>query len=63
MERRVDVAPPQVRAEQLVTAEDVKRKEAVVVVVPMKELALLVAMHAIVGGVEVEDEFLGRAFE
>lgn len=33
------------------------------VVVPVIELALLVAVDAIVGGVEVENEFFGRASE
>ena len=57
----VDLAGPQVGRQQLVAAEDVQRQEAVVVVVAVEEAPLLVAVHGVVGGVEVEDQVLRRA--
>ena len=56
----IDVRRPQV-ADQLVTAEHIQRQETVVVIVAMEEVALLVAVGGVVGGVEVEDQrLIGR---
>ncbi len=60
MTRRVDVGRTKVRAQQMIAAEDVQGEEAVVIVVAVEEAVDLVAMHGIVGGIEVEDQFLGR---
>jgi hypothetical protein len=59
MQSGIDVAGPQVGTEQVLAAEDVERQEAVVVVVSVEEPVFLVAVDQVVGGVEVEDEFLG----
>jgi hypothetical protein len=56
----VDVRGPQVGHQQLVAAEDVEGEEAVMVIVPVEEAPLLLAMDRVVGGVEVEDQGLGR---
>ena len=63
MLRAIDMAGPQVRAQQLLAAEHVQRQVAVAVVVPMEEAALLLAVQWIVGGVEVEHQLLGRTLE
>ena len=56
----VDVAGAEVGREQLVAAEDVQRQEAVMIIVAVEEAALLLAVDAVVGGVEVEDQVLRR---
>ena len=58
---RVDLARSQVGAKQVRSTEDVERQEAVVVIVTMEESLFLVPVHAIVRGVEVEDELLGSS--
>ena len=49
----------QVSRQQLFAAKDVQRQEAIVVVIRAEVAALLIAMHQIVGGIEVENQ-LGR---
>src|SRR5262249_44179303 len=51
---RVDVAGAQVGNQELLAAEDVKRQIAVVVVIAMKEPPFLMAVHRVIGGVEIE---------
>ena len=58
--RGVDVRGPQPGREQVVAAEDVQRQVAVALVVAVEEAAHLVAVDRVVGGVEVEDDLLGR---
>ncbi len=58
----VDVRGPQVADQKLIATEHIKRQETVVVVIGQKETALLMAVNRIVGGVEVEDQFVGRVF-
>ena len=58
--RGVDVGAPQLGRQQVPAAEDVQRQVAVAVVVAVEEAALLVAVQRIVGGVEIEDDALGR---
>ena len=58
-----DVRRPQVGHEQLRSAGDVEWQEAVVIVVAMEEVLLLMAMNGIVGGINVECQFLGRRVE
>ena len=41
-------------------AEDVERQVAIAVVVAVEEPAFLLAVQRVVGGVEVEDDLLGR---
>ena len=60
MARPVDVAGPQVSAQQLLAAEHVQRQVAVAVVVAMEEAPLLLAVQWVVGGVEVQHQLLGR---
>ncbi len=52
----VDVRAAQLGRQQVPPAEDVERQVAVAVIITMEELALLVAMQRIVGGIEVEDD-------
>ena len=54
----VDLCRPQLGDQEVAAAEDVQRLEAVVVVVTMEEALLLVAVHGVVGGVEVEEQLL-----
>ena len=63
MLRRVDVGRSQIGDQQMVAGEDVERQEAVVVVVAVEEASLLMAVHRIVGGVDVEHDLLGRRRE
>jgi hypothetical protein len=39
-------------------AEDVERQIAVAIIIAMEELAFLIAMQRVVGGIEVEDDLL-----
>ena len=56
----IDVGAPQLGGQEMPAAEDVKRQIAVAVVVAVEEAAFLVAVQRIVGGVEIEDDLLGR---
>ena len=58
--RSVDVGRPQLGRKKVTTAEDVQRQVAVAAVVTVEEPALLLAVHRIVGGVQVEDDLGGR---
>ena len=58
--RGVDVGAAQLGCEQVPAAEDVEWKITIAIVVAVEEAALLVAVQGIVGGVEVEDDALGR---
>ena len=55
----VDLAGAEVSHQQFVTAGDVQRQEAVLIIVAVEEAALLLAMDRVVGGIEVEDQGLG----
>ena len=59
----VDAARAQVGAQQLLAAEHVQRQVAVAVVVAVEEAALLLAVQRVVGGVEVQHQFLGGDLE
>lgn len=56
----IDVAGAKIAEQELISAEDIERQKAVVVIVTMKEAFLLVAMNRIIGGIKVEDQFIGR---
>ena len=58
--RGVDVRAPELRCQQMPAAEHVERQVTPAVVVAVEEPALLVAVQRIVGGVEVENDLLGR---
>ena len=58
--RRVDVRRPQPRTQNQVVPHDVERKVAVRVVVAVEVTPLLVAMHRVVGGVDVQKDLLRR---
>ena len=60
MRRGVDVRAPELRRQQMPTAEDVERQVTPAVVVAVEESALLMAVQGIVGGVAVENDLLGR---
>lgn len=60
MLRGGDVGAPQVRDQQLVAAKDVKRQEAMAVVVAMEEPPLLLPMHRRVRRVKVQDQVRRR---
>ena len=59
--RRVDARAPQLGVQQMASAEHVERQIAVAVVIAVEEPPLLLAMHRIVGGVEIEDDLARRA--
>lgn len=44
----------------MIAAENVKRQKAVRLVIPVKEAAELIAVNRIVGGIEVENDLVGR---
>jgi hypothetical protein len=54
---------PQIGHQQLFATEHVERQETVVAIVTMKVRTFLPAMHAIIGGVKVEDQLGGRRAE
>ncbi len=56
----VDLGRAQITDQQPLAAEHIQRQETVMIVVAVEETAFLAPVHRIVGGVEVEDEFLGR---
>jgi len=60
---RIDATGSQIGAQQLLTAEHVQRQVAVAVVVAVEEASLLLAVQRVVGGVEVQHQFLGRLLE
>ena len=65
MLRRVDVGPdgvyrPQPGHQQVIAAEHIERQEAVAVVIAVEEAPLLVAVHRIVGRVDVQNDLFGR---
>ena len=49
----------QIAHQQLLATEDIQGQETVAVVVTMKETPLLVAVHRIIGGIEVENQLAG----
>ena len=51
---------PELGRQQMPAAEHVKRQVAVAIIVAVEEPAFLMAVQRIVGGVEVEDDLLGR---
>ena len=57
----IDIRRPQLRGEQMPATEHVQRQIAVAIVIAMEEPPFLMAMQRIVGGVEIEDDFLGRS--
>ena len=59
----VAAARTQVRRQKLVTAENIKRQKAVVVIIPMKEAPLPHAVCRIVGGIEVQHQSAARGLE
>ena len=54
---------PQIGHEQLFATEQIERQETIVAIVTVKVRALLSAMRAIIGGVEVQDQLGGRRVE
>ena len=60
--RRIQARAPQLGVQQVAPAEHVKRQIAVAVVIAVKEPALLLAVHRIIGGVEIESDLARRAF-
>ncbi len=54
--RGVDVGAPQLGGQQMAPAEHVERQVAVAVVIAMEEPPLLLAMHGIVGRIEIKDD-------
>ena len=57
---RIDVRRPQISDQEMIAAKDVEREKAVGVIVAVEEAFFLMSVDGIVGGVEIEDEFLGR---
>ena len=55
----VDIAGPQITDQQLLTAKDIQREEAVGIVITMEEAPFLQAVHPVVGGIKVENQLFG----
>ena len=55
----INIRWPEIADQQLIATQDIERWKAVMVVGAVKEAPLLAPVHRIVGGVEVEDQFLG----
>jgi hypothetical protein len=58
--RRVEIGAPQLGRQQMPAAENVQRQVAIAVVVAVKEPPLLMPVQRVVGGVQVENDLLGR---
>ncbi len=58
--RCVEVGATQLGHQQMTPAEHVERQVAVAIIVAVEEPALLMAVQRVVGGVEVQDDLLGR---
>jgi len=58
--RAINVGRPQLRRQKLIAAEDVERQVAIAIVIAVEETALLVAVQRIVGGIQIENDLLGR---
>src|SRR5262249_1189579 len=52
--RTVDIGWPQLGGQQVTPAKDIERQIAVTVVVAMKEPTLLLAVHWVVGGIQID---------
>jgi len=59
----IDFARSQVTDQQLLTAEDIQRQEAVVIVIAVEKPAFLLAMHGVICRIEVQDQAFGRPTE
>src|SRR5690606_25974501 len=57
---RVDIRWSQLGAQQMLPTKDIERQIAITTIVSMKESACLVAVQRIVGGIDVEHDFLRR---
>ena len=57
----VDIGRPQLGGQQMTAAEDVQRQVAIAIIVAVEEPPFLVPVQRIVGGVEIEDDLLGRS--
>ena len=57
----VDVGFAKLRRQEMTAAEHVERQIAVAVVIAVEKAALLMAVQRVVGGVEIENDLLGRA--
>ena len=56
----VDIGTPEPGRQQMPAAEDVERQVALAVVIAVEEAPLLVPVHRIVGGVEIEHDLTRR---
>ena len=56
----VDVRGPELGRQEMAAAEHIQRQVAVAIVIAVEEPAFLMAVQRVVGGVEVEDDLLGR---
>ena len=59
--RRIDVRRAKVRDQELAAAKRIQRQKAVPVVVPVEEAPVLMAVHRVVGRVEVNHQLARRA--
>src|SRR6266436_6406801 len=56
----IDVTWPQITDQQLVSAKDIERQEAVIIVVAVEGSAHLRAVHPVIGAIKIQDQFFGR---
>ena len=55
-----DITGTQIGAQQLAATEHIQGQETVFIVIPVEEAPFLVSMKGIIGGVKIQNEFLGR---
>jgi hypothetical protein len=59
----IDVAGPKIAHQQLLTAKNVQLQKAVTPVAAVKESSLLIAMHSVIGGIEIQDQLGGSLLQ
>jgi hypothetical protein len=57
---RIDIAGAQIRDQELLATKDVERQKATIAIVAVVVPAFLLAMDAIIRGIEIEDQLRGR---
>jgi len=58
--RGIDIRRPQARTQQELSTENVQRQITIVTVVAVEEAPFLVPMQRIIGGIEIQNDLLGR---
>ena len=57
---RVDARAPQLRGQQMPSAEYIKRQVAIAIIIPVEEPSLLLPMHRIVSRIKIKNNLVRR---